>query len=110
MTSAWSVWRQAFDRAERAVGRPLEQVVASRAFNDVFVLTFRAQDALYRGFQGQTRAVLHVWNLPARSDVTRLQQQVGALSAEIQELSARLEDQQRQDRQPCPADRRKALS
>jgi hypothetical protein len=102
MTGSRPLWRQAFDRAERAVGRPLEHVVAGRTFNDVFVLTFRAQGALYRGFQGQTRAVLHFWNLPARSDVTRLQRQVGALSAAIQELSARLEDQQRGDREPRP--------
>jgi hypothetical protein len=92
------LWRQVFDRAERAVGRPLEYVIASRTFNDAFVLTFRAQAALHRAFQSQTRTALHFWNLPAHSDLTRLQRQVGTLRAEIQELSLRLDDQQRGDR------------
>jgi hypothetical protein len=101
------LWRRAFNRGERAVGRPLENAVASRAFNDVFVLTFRVQGGAYRLFQRQSRAVLHLWNLPTYADVTRLHRQVGALRAEIQDLSMRLEDQQHQ-RQPRPAANRRA--
>lgn len=103
-------WRRAFDRGERLVGRPLENAVASRAFNDLFVLTFRVQGGTYRLFQGQSRAVLHFWNLPTHADVTRLHRQVGALRAEIQDLSARLEDRQRERQPPPPANRRAAPS
>ena len=87
------LWRRGFDRAERAVGRPLEGLVATRPFNDALVLTFRVQGAVTGLFERQTRAVLHFWNLPTRRDVSRLTRQVGALTAEVRELAAQLEDQ-----------------
>ena len=96
MSDGRPLWRGAFDRVERAVGGPLESVVAGQPFNDLMVLVFRAQGAMYDAFEHQTRAILHLWNLPARSDVTRLHRQVGALSAEVRALAERLEEQQQQ--------------
>ena len=96
MSDGRPLWRGAFDRVERAVGWPLESVVAGQPFNDLMVLVFRAQGAMYDAFEHQTRAILHLWNLPARSDVTRLHRQVGALSAEVRALAERLEEQQQQ--------------
>lgn len=98
MSDGRPLWRGAFDRVERAVGRPLESVVAGHPFNDLLVLVFRAQGAMYDAFEHQTRAILHLWNLPARSDVTRLHRQVGALSAEVRALAERLEEQQAESR------------
>jgi hypothetical protein len=94
MSTGRPLWRRGFDRAERAVGRPLESVVATRRFNDVLVLTFRTQNALFGVFQRQTRAVLHFWNMPARTDVSRLQREIGALRAQVRELEATLDEQQ----------------
>ena len=89
------LWRRGFDRAERAVGRPLEQLVSTRAFSDLLVVAFRAQGALQGIFERQTRTALHLWNLPAHTDVARLRRQVGALSAELREVSARLDEAER---------------
>ena len=97
MSAPRPLWRAAFDRAESAVGRPLERVVAGQRFNDVLVLLFRAQGAVYDAFENQTRAILHLWNIPAREDVTRLHRQVGALRAEVHALAERLEDQQQRE-------------
>jgi hypothetical protein len=91
------LWRRGFDRAERAVGRPLENVVGTRTFNDLLVVTFRTQSAVFGVFQRQTRAMLHFWNMPARTDVARLQREVGALRAQVRELSAGLDEQQRDE-------------
>jgi hypothetical protein len=96
MSSGRPLWRQGFDRAERLVGRRLEGLVSTRSFNDLLVLTFRSQSAAYRVFERQTRAVLHFWNMPTRSDVSKLRRQVGALSGELRELATALEEEQRQ--------------
>jgi len=95
MSSGRPLWRHGFDRAERLVGRRLEGLVSTRTFNDLLVLAFRSQNAAYQLFERQTSAVLHLWNLPTRSDVGKLRRQVGALSADLRELSSRLEDEQR---------------
>lgn len=96
------LWRQAFDRTERTVGRPLERLVTTRRFNDALVVTVRLQGALVGAFERQTRTVLHFWNMPARSDVRRLSRQVATLTGEVRTLSARLDEQQ-QRRRPRPA-------
>jgi hypothetical protein len=100
MSNGRPLWRRAFDRAERGIGRPLENVVGTRAFTDLVALTFRAQGGVYGVFQRQTRAVLHFWNMPTRTDVSRLQRQVGALNAQMRELVVRLEEQERRPREP----------
>src|SRR5215218_6571228 len=108
MSNGRPLWRRAFDRAERGVGRPLENFVGTRAFADLLAVTFRAQGAVYGVFQSQTRAVLHFWNMPTRTDVSRLQRQVGALNAQMRELLVRLEEQERRQRDPAPAADRRA--
>src|SRR5215212_6193851 len=100
MSNGRPLWRRAFDRAERGVGRPLENFVGTRAFADLLAVTFRAQGAAYGVFQRQTRAVLHFWNMPTRTDVSRLQRQVGALNAQVRELVVRLEEQEGRQHEP----------
>jgi hypothetical protein len=87
-----SLWRRAFDRAERAVGGPLERTVQTRGFADVVVLSVKLQRALWGAFERNTRAVLHAWNLPARTDVERLNRQVAALRNELREFVVRFDD------------------
>jgi hypothetical protein len=74
------------------VGRPLENVVATRRFNDLLVLTFRTQNFFYGIFRRQTRAVLHFWNLPARTDISRLQRDLGKLRSQVRELDVKVGD------------------
>ena len=92
MTAGAPLWRRAFDRAERAVGAPLEEAVQTRRFADVVVLSLRAQLVVRRAIAHGQRELLHLGNLPARSDVERLNRQVAALRHELREVSARLEE------------------
>lgn len=63
----------------------------TRTFNDLLALTLRTE-CLARGLlDHQTSAVLHLWNIPTRADVGKLRRQVGGLTADLQELSLRLE-------------------
>jgi hypothetical protein len=92
MSAAPPLWRRTFDRTERLLGRPLEEAVSTREFTDVLLGVFRVQKLFVEVFEGYTRAVWHFWNLPARTDVARMQRQLAALAAEVRELAARLEE------------------
>ena len=96
MSAGRPFWRSGFDRAERLVGRPLEDLVATRRFNDVMVRALQVEHAFQRLIERQTRTAVHLLNLPARSDVTSLRRQIGALRNDIRELEAKLEVQQRE--------------
>jgi hypothetical protein len=45
---------------------------------------------------GVAARVLHLFNLPARTDIQRLRRQVGAVDREVPRLSAELDQQARQ--------------
>ena len=98
MSHGSPLWRQGFDHAERLVGKRLEDLVSTRTFSEALVLTFRGQNAVHKLFERQTRATLHFWNMPARTDISNLRRQVGALSAEVHQLVTSLEEAQTQQR------------
>lgn len=90
-----SHWR-AFDRVERALGRPLEDLVASRRYLDVALRGTRVQKAV-RGAIGRITAgaatrVLHAAQIPTREEVRNLNRQLTNLTTEMRSLRA----QQRQ--------------
>jgi hypothetical protein len=91
MTALRPDLRRAFDRAERLVGVPLESAVRTHEFADALVISFRVHRFLLRVCERQTRTLLHLVNLPARTDIERLNRQVGALRNEVRDLSMRLE-------------------
>lgn len=84
-------WRRAFDQVERAVGRPLEDAVASRRYVDAVVLSMKLQLAINRRLRRtvdrQFGAVLHLVNLPTRSDVRRLSRQLTVVTGELRALA-----------------------
>ena len=93
MSGGSPLWRRGFDTVERAIGAPLEAAVASRPMAQLLTLGLRVEGTLQGLFERQTRAVLHFWNLPARTDVARLNRQVAALTAEVRGLAARLDEE-----------------
>jgi hypothetical protein len=90
------LWRQVFDRAERLAGEPLEDAVQTRTFVDALVLSLRVQKALWSSVERGTRTVVHLCNLPARSDVDRLSRQVAAMRNELRDVAGRLDEQERE--------------
>jgi len=70
--------------------------VQTRTFVDAVVLSLRVQKALWGSVERGTRAVVHLCNLPARSDVDRLSRQVAALRNELRDVAGRLDEQERE--------------
>ena len=89
------LWRQAFDKAERAVAPRAENLVRTPGFSLGAALVRRAQ-TLARGTARDVSArAWHLLNLPAGSDVTRLRAQIGALDREVRRLALQLEAERR---------------
>jgi hypothetical protein len=55
----------------------------------------RLQRSLGRAYERNTRTVLHFCNLPTRTDVQRLNRQVGDLRNEIREICVRVGEHER---------------
>jgi len=97
-------WRRVFDRAERTVGKPLEDLVASRRYMDVSLMTRKVRGAVGGLVTRPTAAILHVANIPDRADVRRLSRQIATLTNEVRELHAEIEEL----REPMPTIERPA--
>jgi hypothetical protein len=83
------LWRRAFDGVDRRIAGPVERAARSDAFGDALTLGLRVQARVQRSVEKRTRRALHMVNLPAATDVRRLQEQVAALRRELRELEER---------------------
>lgn len=76
---------------ERAVGAPLERAVASSHFGTAISVWVGANRTLERmvrrRIDAQLARVLHLLNMPTRSDVQRLSRQMATLTSETRALS-----------------------
>lgn len=100
------LWRQVYNSWEQAVTPSLQQVTASNGFRDVLAIGMKANADLTREIERASRQWLHLWNLPAATDVRRLRQQVSGLERELLALRNELErtgaERQTQATAPAP--------
>ena len=85
-------WKQLFDAADRTVGTKVNDFARSENFAILAGLVGRAGSDLTGRSERFSRQVLHLFNLPAGSDVNRLLAQIGMLEREVRELRKRIED------------------
>lgn len=88
------LWRQAYNAWEQAVNPGLQQVTASNGFRDLLAMGMKANADLTREIERASRQWLHLWNLPAASDVRRLRQQISALERQLMAMRNELERQE----------------
>ena len=86
-----SLLRRSFDRAERLVGAPLEDFVHTRQFADAMVVAFKLQTGSRRVVESSTRTLLHLWNIPTRSDVMRVSRQIAVLENSVRSMALALD-------------------
>jgi hypothetical protein len=92
MTARMPTWRRAFDRAERTVGRPLEGLVASPRYVDLSLFVRRVRGAAGTVVGFPMTSLRYMLNVPARGDIRRLGHQISALTNEVHDLAAGLDD------------------
>jgi hypothetical protein len=83
-------WRRLFDAVEGRAAPPIEKGVRTDVFNDAITVIYRTRRGVQRHVERQTRRALHMANLPAASDVTRLSAQVAALHRDVRALERTL--------------------
>ena len=87
------LWRQMYNAWEQAVSPPLQELTASNGFRDVLAVALKTNADISREIERASRQWLHLWNLPAATDVRRLRQQVTGLERELLALRNELERQ-----------------
>ena len=85
------LWRTAFDVVERPVASASESWVQSDTFMDALALGVRAQRRSQRELHRAVRMWLGVWNLPSRSDLVELRNQIAGLERQVRDLAADVE-------------------
>ncbi len=84
-------WRQTFDSIEREVTPRLDSIIRSEQFAVATGLAAQMQRRIAKQAARNTRRVLHLFNLPAGTDVTRLLNEIGQLKAQVRSLSSQIE-------------------
>lgn len=103
-------WWPAFVTVERAVGSRLESATRSEEFAELATLLSRLCSGGRRLYLRSTADALHRANLPARSDLLSLTDQVTALERRLDDLALELERQSGEERVRPPSSRRRRRS
>lgn len=85
------MWRWMFDAVERPVGGTMERLVQTEAFAEAFARMTKVQAQSRRRLERLTRRVLHLWNLPAATDVKRVEERLAGVERRLRDVSKRLE-------------------
>jgi hypothetical protein len=87
-----SPWLDFVQRVERAIGEPVESWVRSDAYFDLVTQMNRARQRFTKSFEDYAEQWLHMFNVPAASDVRRLREQLGRLERMVEHMSNELAD------------------
>jgi hypothetical protein len=97
-----SPWLDFVQRVERAIGEPVEGWVRSDAYFDLVTQMNRARARATKSFEGYAEQWLHVFNLPAASDVRRLREQLSRLERRLERMANEIEDRAEAEAEPPP--------
>lgn len=86
------LWLRTVHRLERTIGEPLESALHSDTYFDLTTETLRLRARAGRTLEGASRRMLHLFNLPAGSDIRRVREQLGRVERRLAELSKELDD------------------
>jgi len=86
------IWRQVYDRVAAEVGPRLTDVTGSEEFAGATANAAAMRRRMMRDLEQRSRRWLHMWNLPAGSDINVLRREIGELERQVRDLSKRLEE------------------
>jgi hypothetical protein len=87
MSAKQPLWLQAVHRLERAIGEPVEAAVRSDTYFDLVAKATRATATVKGVAEGTSRRWLHLFNLPAGSDVRRMREQLTRVERRLNQLT-----------------------
>jgi hypothetical protein len=87
MSSNKPLWLRTVLRVERAVGAPVESAVRSDAYFGTMATIGRVRRKAIDTVEGVSRRGLHLFNLPAGTDVRRMREQLSRMERRLDQLS-----------------------
>ena len=99
-STPWLEWIQ---RWERSIGEPVESFVRSDAYFDLMTQFNRARSRATHAFEGVWEQWLHLFNMPAATDVRRLREQLSRLERQVNRIAKDLEDREEAVREAAQA-------
>jgi hypothetical protein len=95
-----SQWLDTLLALERSLGSRVEEAVRSDAYFDFVAHANRARKRLSKVVEDVQEEWLHLFNLPAGTDVRRLREQISRMEREIEGLTKQLADSNEADGRP----------
>jgi hypothetical protein len=104
-------WLDMVLKLERTIGSRVEEAVQSDAYFEFVGAATRARKRFSEVFEGAQEEWLHLFNLPAGTDVRRLREQVSRMERQLESLAHDLADRREaeeraSDAKPRPRPRR----
>jgi hypothetical protein len=96
------LWLEAVRRFERAVGVPIESAVRSDAYFDLMTQGNRVRTRMTRSFEDFSEQWLHLFNMPAASEVRRLREQLARVERQLNRVAKDLADREEAAEAPRP--------
>lgn len=87
MSSNQPLWLRTVHKLERTIGGPVESMVRSDAYFDTVTKVSKARRTAIDLVEGVSRRGLHLFNLPAGTDVRRMREQLSRLERRLDQLS-----------------------
>ena len=85
------VWKKAFDTVERSSGPALTKLLSNPDVLEAITLAAAVQRRAKSDLAEFARRGLHLFNLPAGTDISKVSHQVAGLEREIRQLNRRIE-------------------
>ena len=89
-------WKQAYDASEKRIAPGLASFLAKPEVMEALTLSMAVQRRARDDLAEFVRRQLHLWNLPAGTDVQKVSQQIAHLERQIRLLDRRLDDVKKQ--------------
>jgi hypothetical protein len=86
MSAGQPLWLKAVLRLERAIGEPVETVAHSDPYFDAVAVAVRLRARAIGTVEGVSRRCLHLFNLPAGTDLRRVREQLSRIERRLIEL------------------------
>jgi hypothetical protein len=86
------LWLKIVHRIERTIGEPVESAVRSDPYFDLVSIVTRTTGKAKSTAESVSRRGLHLLNLPAGSDVSRMREQLHRLERRLAQLTENVEE------------------
>jgi hypothetical protein len=96
------LWLDTILRVERAVGERVESFVRSDTYFDLVTQTNRARARMTETVESWSKEWLHLFNLPANTDILDMQEQLARMERRLVSLAKEIADLEEDGRRPTP--------